>query len=136
MGVRAGPSASRMSKLLELVGDVPEIHFATGEVVIEEGVPFGDLYLLKEGEVEVIRDQLSIGRISKKGSVLGEISVLLGEPATAKVVALTSCAFAVVKDAASVIADSNEITLEIARNLAHRLSWMTRTYVEQIYDDA
>jgi CRP-like cAMP-binding protein len=79
---------------------------------------------------------LSIGRISKEGSVLGEISVLLGEPATAKVVALTPCAFAVVKDAASVIADSHEITLEIARNLARRLSWMTRTYVEQIYDDA
>ena len=136
MGVRTGPSASHMSKLLELVGDVPVVHFATGEVVIKEGVPFGDLYLLKEGEVEVIRDQLSIGRISKEGSVLGEISVLLGEPATAKVVALTPCTFAVVKDAAAVVAGSHEITLEIARNLARRLSWMTHTYVEQIYDDA
>jgi CRP-like cAMP-binding protein len=125
-----------MSKLLELVGDVPEIRFAAGETVIEEGVPFGDLYLLKDGEVEVLRDELSIGRISKQGSALGEMSALLGVPPTATAVALTPCTFAVVKDAASVIAASHEITLEIARNLAHRLSWMTRTYVEQIYDDA
>ena len=124
-----------MSKLLELVGDVPEIHFAAGEVVIKEGVPFGDLYLLKEGEVEVLRDQLSIGRISKLGSALGEISVLLGVPPTATAVALTPCTFAVVKDAAGVVEGNLEVTLEIARNLAHRLSWMTRTYVEQIYDD-
>jgi len=124
-----------MSKLLELVGDVPEIHFAAGEVVIKEGVPFGDLYLLKQGEVEVMRDELSIGRLSKYGSALGEMSALLGVPPTATAVAVTPCTFAVVKDAAAVIDTSHPITLEIARNLAHRLAWMTRTYVEQIYDD-
>ena len=50
--------------------------------------------------------------------------------------ALTPCTFAVVKDAAADIAGSHEITLEIARNLAHRLSWMTHTCVERICDDA
>ncbi|MCW1924547.1 cyclic nucleotide-binding domain-containing protein [Luteolibacter arcticus] len=124
-----------MPSLLELVGDVPEIHFAEGDVVIKEGAPSGDLFLLKNGEVEVTRDQLSIGRISKEGSAIGEMSALLGVPATATVVALTPCTFAVVRDAASVIAGSHEITLEIARNLARRLAWMTHTYVEQIYDD-
>jgi CRP/FNR family transcriptional regulator, cyclic AMP receptor protein len=136
MGLRGGSSGSRMSKLLELVGDVPEIHFATGDIIIKEGAPSGDLFLLKDGEVEILRDQMSIGRISKEGSALGEISALLGVPATATVVALTASTFAVVKDAASVIAADHEITLEIARNLARRLSWMTHTYVEQIYDDA
>jgi len=125
-----------MSKLLELVGDVPEVHFAPGDVIIKEGASSDDLYLLKCGEVEILRDQMSIGRISKEGSALGEISALLGVPATATVVALIPCTFAVVREASSVIAGSHEITLEIARNLARRLSWMTHTYVEQIYDDA
>ena len=135
MGTSAGPSGSRMSKLLELVGDAPEIRFAAGDVIIKEGAPSGELFLLKDGEVEILRDQMSIGRISKEGSALGEISALLDVPATATVVALRPSTFAVVKDAASVIAGSHEITLEIARNLARRLSWMTHTYVEQIYDD-
>ncbi|MEK7949527.1 cyclic nucleotide-binding domain-containing protein [Luteolibacter soli] len=92
-----------MSKLLELVGDAPEVQFAGGDVIIQEGAPAGDLFLLKSGEVEVLRDQMSIGRISKEGSALGEISALLGVPATATVVALAPCTFAVVKDAASVM---------------------------------
>lgn len=135
MGVGGGPSGSGMSKLLELVGDAPEVRFAAGDIIIKEGTPSGDLILLKDGEVEILRDQMSIGRISKEGSALGEISALLGVPATATVVALKPSTFAVVNDAASVIAGSHEITLEIARNLARRLSWMTNTYVEQIYDD-
>ena len=124
-----------MSKLLELAGDVPELEFAVGEVIIEEGKPFHDLYLLKSGEVIIRRDQLSIGKITKAGSVLGEISALLGVPPTATAIALTPCRFAVIKDAAAFIAGNHEVTLEIARNLAARLSWMTRTYVEEIHEE-
>lgn len=124
-----------MLRLLDLAGDTPEIQFAAGDVIIKEGVPFQDLYILKEGEVEIQRDMLSIGKISKKGSALGEMSALLGVSPTATAIALTPCTFAVVKDASAFVCDNHEVTLEIARNLAHRLSWMTRTYVEQIYDD-
>lgn len=124
-----------MSNLLELAGDAPELKFAEGDVIIAEGKPFSDLYLLKEGEVEILRDSMSIGRISKVGSALGEISALLGIPPTATAMALTPCTFAVIPDAAAFLASNHEATLEIARNLAHRLSWMTQTYVEQIYDD-
>lgn len=124
-----------MSKLLELAGDVPERSFAEGEVIIGEGEPFHDLYLLKSGEVEIRRDQLSIGKISKVGSALGEISALLGVPPTATAIALTPCRFAVVENAAAFVTGNHEVTVEIARNLAARLSWMTHTYVEHIYDD-
>jgi CRP-like cAMP-binding protein len=124
-----------MPRLLDLAGDAPEVQFATGDVIIKEGVPFQDLYILKEGEVEIRRDMLSIGKISKKGSALGEMSALLGVCPTATAIALTPCTFAVVKDASAFVCDNHEVTLEIARNLAHRLAWMTRTYVDQIYDD-
>jgi CRP/FNR family cyclic AMP-dependent transcriptional regulator len=125
-----------MSKLLELAGEVAELRFAAGEIIIREGTSFeNQLYLLKEGEVEIVRDGLSIGRISKQGSALGEISALLGVAPTATAIALAPCVFAVVRDAASFVTGNHEATLEIARNLAHRLSWMTHAYVEQIYDD-
>jgi CRP-like cAMP-binding protein len=124
-----------MSKLLELAKDAPELHFAAGDVIIEEGKTLTALYLLKHGEVEIRRDQLSIGKISKVGSALGEISALLGVAPTATAIALTPCVFAVVEDAAGFVTGNHEVTVEIARHLAHRLSWMTYTYVEQIYDD-
>lgn len=124
-----------MSNLLELAGEVPELEFAAGEVIIAEGQPFTDLYLLKSGAVEIRRDLLSIGKISKPGSALGEISALLGVMPTATAIALTPCTFAVVKDAAAFVTGNHEVTLEIARNLARRLSWMTHTYVEQVHDD-
>jgi CRP/FNR family transcriptional regulator, cyclic AMP receptor protein len=124
-----------MSKLLEIAGDAPELKFAAGDVIIAEGTPLTDLYLLKEGELEIQRESTSIGRISKVGSALGEISALLGVPPTATAIALTPCTFAVIPNAAAFLAANHEATLEIARNLAHRLSWMTQTYVEQIYDD-
>jgi CRP-like cAMP-binding protein len=129
------PCFRKMSKLLELAGDVPEVSFAPGDVIIEEGKPLNELFLLKSGEVEIRRDDLSIGRIAKIGSAIGEISALLGVPASGTVRALTPCTFAVVKDAASFVTENHEVTVEIARNLASRLAWMTHTYVEQVYDD-
>lgn len=125
-----------MTSLLDPVGAAPELRFEAGEIIIKEGAPFFDLYLLKEGEVEIRREMLSIGKITKAGSALGEISALLGTPPTATAIALTPCVFAVVKNAKSFVCDNHEVTLEVARNLAHRLAWMTRTYVDQIYDDA
>lgn len=113
----------------------PERRFAAGDVIIAEGAPFSELYLLKEGEVEIRRDMLSIGKITKAGSALGEISALLDTPPTATAIAITPCTFAVVTDAKAFVCDNHEVTLEVARNLAHRLAWMTRTYVDQIYDD-
>jgi CRP-like cAMP-binding protein len=121
--------------LLELAVDAPERSFAPGEVVITEGEPIDVLYILKEGEVEIRRDMMSIGKIAKPGAALGEIAALLGTAPAATVVAIPPCTFTVVRDAAAFVTGNHEATLEVARNLAMRLNWMTRTYVDQIYDD-
>ena len=93
-----------MSRLLELAGDAPEVEFVPGDVIIEEGRPLNDLYLLKHGEVEIRRDFMSIGNLTKPGSALGEISALLGVASTASVIALTPCTFVVIRDAAAFLA--------------------------------
>jgi CRP-like cAMP-binding protein len=124
-----------MSRLLELAGDAPEVEFAPGDVIIQEGRPLKELFFLKAGEVEIHRDFTVIGNITKKGSALGEISALLGLPSTASVIARKPCTFIVIPDGAAFLAANHEATLEIARLLAQRLNWMTGTYVEQIYDD-
>ncbi len=124
-----------MSRLLELAGNAPEVEFVPGDVIIKEGQPLKELYLLKKGEVEIHRDFTTIGNITKKGSALGEMSALLGMAPSASVIALTPCTLVVIPDGAAFLAANHEATLEIARLLAQRLNWMTGTYVEQIYDD-
>jgi CRP-like cAMP-binding protein len=114
-----------MNTLLDLVKDAPEIEFAPGETLIHQGSPLSDLYILKEGEVEVIRNDTPVCRVKSPGSCFGELSALLGTESIATVIATKPSTMAVVKDAASFLAGNHAAALEVARLLAHRVRWMT-----------
>jgi hypothetical protein len=58
------------------------------------------------------------------------MSLLLGVPATADVVAVTRCEVAVVDDAPDMLDDEGGLTLELARVLAARLQAMTTYLVD------
>jgi CRP/FNR family transcriptional regulator, cyclic AMP receptor protein len=62
--------------------------FGSGEWVIRQGDPQSDVFLIVEGEVVVTIDDED-RRVLSKGSFFGEISVLLGEPATASILTRT-----------------------------------------------
>jgi CRP/FNR family transcriptional regulator, cyclic AMP receptor protein len=64
------------------------VSFGEGEWIIREGDSTSALYMIVEGEVAtVIADEDR--RLLSKGSFFGEISVLLGEPASASITART-----------------------------------------------
>ena len=63
---------------------------APGMELIAQGGRTGQLYVLREGELEVLRDGRHITTIKTPGSVIGEMSVLLGAPQTATVRAVTA----------------------------------------------
>jgi CRP-like cAMP-binding protein len=114
-----------MNTLLDFVKDAPELEFAAGEILIEQGKPLSDLYILKEGEVEVVRNRSPLCRIKSPGSCFGELSALLGSESIATVVVIRPSTMVVVKDAASFLAVNHAAALEVARLLAHRVRWMT-----------
>ena len=62
--------------------------FGSGEWVIRQGDPQSDVFLIVDGEVVVTIDDED-RRVLSKGSFFGEISVLLGEPATASILTRT-----------------------------------------------
>lgn len=114
-----------MTRLLDIVIDAPESKFAVGETLIQQGTPLSDLYILKEGEVEIRRNHAPICRIKSRGSCFGELSVLLGMDTIASVVVTKPSTFVVVKNAASFLAENHMAALEVARLLAYRVRWMT-----------
>ena len=98
---------------------------APGMELIAQGGRTGQLYVLREGELEVLRDGRHITTIKTPGSVIGEMSVLLGAPQTATVRAVTAVDFFVIDNAIEVLRGHPEWLLQIARLLAQRVNATT-----------
>jgi CRP/FNR family cyclic AMP-dependent transcriptional regulator len=111
-----------MGEIAKNFDDLPERHFAAGEVLITEGTCAGGLFFLLSGTVSVTKEGVEIHKISAKGAIFGEMSYLLDCPATATVTAHEPCAVKFVSDREEFIRKHPETALYIARILALRLN--------------
>ena len=98
---------------------------APGMVLIEQGGLTGQLYVLKDGQLEVIRDGKHVSTIKTPGAVVGEMSVLLDKPQTATVRAITEVDYFVIDNAIEVLKTHPDWLLQIARLLAQRVNTTT-----------
>lgn len=98
---------------------------APGMDLIEQGGRTGQLYVLKDGELEVLRDGRHVTTIRTPGSVIGEMSILLDAPQTATVRAISAVDFFVIDNAIDVLRTHPEWLLQIARLLAQRVNATT-----------
>lgn len=108
-------------KILELSAGLPVRIFDAGAVVLDQGAACGEMLVLLEGEVEVLRDGVRVAKAAEPGAVFGEMSVLLDTPYTATVRALKPSRFAVVVNPKEFLAASPEASLHVARLLAKRI---------------
>ncbi len=107
--------------VLQLCAGMPERTFAAGEVVLREGERAGVLYLLIDGEVEILKADAQINVVSDPGAFFGEMSVLLDAPHAATVRALLPTRFYVVENAAEFLSSDPAVGLAVSRLLARRL---------------
>jgi CRP-like cAMP-binding protein len=98
---------------------------APGMDLIEQGGRTGQLYVLKDGELEVVRDGKHVTTIKTPGAVIGEMSILLDAPQTATVRAVTEVDFFVIDNAIDVLRTHPDWLLQIARLLAQRVNATT-----------
>lgn len=68
------------------------LHGEKGDMLTREGEPVDHLYYLAEGEARVLSGDVEVGRCGK-GDLVGELTVLSGETATATVVLDTHARF-------------------------------------------
>src|SRR5437016_2455548 len=120
-----------MEELLALARGLPPRSLAPGEVVIADGASVRALYVLLEGGLRVEKAGQLIATVTEPGACVGEMSLLLGIPATADVVASEPSVIAVIENAQTMLQQEAGLPLALARLLAARLHVMT-TYLADI----
>ncbi len=119
-----------MRDILRRCASMPRKSFAAGEIVLHEGERKGVLYILIEGEVEILKGDVQVSTVADPGGVFGEMSVLLDAPHMATVRTLAPSQFHVAEDAMAFFTSDPEIALAIGRLLARRLHSMVTYLVD------
>jgi len=96
--------------------------FPAGSVLIPEGGKLNTMFVLRSGELEVVRDRVVVTTIRQPGTIFGEMSVLLDAPHSATVRANTPVEVYVIPNAVEALEHRPHLLLQIARLLAKRLS--------------
>ena len=119
-----------MSTILELCADRPVRALQPGEVLLDEGVTSGCLFVLIDGAVEILKQGIQINVVSDAGAIFGEISLLLGIPHMASVRAVKPSRAHVIPDGAAFLQAHPQLAYHLAQLLAERLHGVTGYLVD------
>lgn len=121
----------RVTDLLALSAHLPEVEFGPGEVVIEEGLPTGAVWILVSGTLTVRRGGTLVNSISRSGAMVGEISVLLGREHGSTVETAGDCRLRVARDGRGFLDGDPAVMALVAVELAERLEFVS-TYLADL----
>ena len=119
-----------MPDILEYCKDRKAGTFKSGAILISEGGEERKLFVLIEGQVEVMRKDTQVSYVDEPGSLFGEMSCLLDMPYTATVKALSDVKAYVIEEPLKFLGSKPEIALEVASLLARRLYYTTSYLVD------
>ncbi|HEY5251009.1 MAG TPA: cyclic nucleotide-binding domain-containing protein [Acidimicrobiales bacterium] len=127
-----------MADILALASHLPEIEIAPGDAVVEEGGPSGAIWVLVSGALLVRKGAEPVNTITVPGSLVGEMSVLLGTDHGATVEATEPSRLRHAADGHGFLTSDPTIATQVAVGLAERLNFVT-TYLADLkhqYGDA
>jgi CRP-like cAMP-binding protein len=104
-------------------------YFNIGETIIKEGDTSEGLFVLLQGKVGVYKKDLSVAEIKQRGTVFGELGLILGIPRTATIQALEPTFVLFVKlSLEELVLHYPQLTKKILKGLAERLSNTTEMW--------
>jgi CRP/FNR family transcriptional regulator, cyclic AMP receptor protein len=116
--------------ILEAAAALPVTVLGPRGVLVAEGARTGKLYILKSGDLEVVRDGSVVASFGEPGSVVGEMSVLLELPHSATVRSRMGAEVHVIDDPAAFLDANPAIARQIAETLALRLHKTTALLID------
>ena len=119
-----------MTNLLALTASRPTRTLADDEVLLVQGEGGGDLFILLSGKLVVVRDGVNIAAISQPGTLVGEMSVLLGIRNSATVRAERETKVRVIRDANKLLESEPGLARRVAAMVAGRLDATSALLVE------
>jgi CRP-like cAMP-binding protein len=120
-----------MIDLLALTASLPEVEFAPGEIVVEEGGAGGAIWILVSGALRVRKGDVVVNAITRPGALVGEVSVLLHSGYSATVEATERSVLRHAMDGRRLLQSDPDIALLVAIGLAERLNFVT-TYLADL----
>lgn len=120
----------RTRTVLSFCHGLPERLFEPGEVLLVEGGADKFLYVLIEGEVEVLKGDTQVNTQSEPGAIFGELAVLLDVPHTATVRAISPSRTYVIERAGDFLRSNTELAFLLAKLLAKKLNSITTYLVD------
>lgn len=119
-----------MQSMLSFCRNLPRRSFSDGDVLLPEGGKTGVLYILVEGQIDVMRGQVLVATVSEPGAIFGEMSVLLDSPHTATVKSHGASTTHVIENAAEFLRSHPDVTYLLAKLLSQRLFGVTTYLVD------
>lgn len=114
-----------MKDMLTLSAHLPEVRFASGDVIVHEGGAAGGIWVLVSGALQVHKGDILINAINQPGAMVGEISALLGTAYGATVTATTLSVLRHTTDGQAFLSSDTAISRLVAVGLAERLNFVT-----------
>ncbi len=132
---------NNLDDLTALAAITREHKFAAGEPILEEGAPGDALYIITEGEVEIVKGNRRMLKVGDRDS-LGGVSLLDQKPHAASAICLTDCKTLVIDrlDFMDLVSDRVELLHGIFLALTDRLRALLAVtegggLTEEEYDD-
>ena len=119
-----------MDGLPAAIESLPSRTFAAGQVLMDEGTDGSGLLFLMSGTVEVCKENVLITRVRECGAMFGEMSVFLGSPRTATVVAATDVECRIAERPGEFLRANPDVMFYVGRVLAQRLDALNRYLVD------
>lgn len=119
-----------MIDIEQQLSNFPIIHLTSGEILLNEGEKTDTLYFLKDGELEVIKEDILIATVKDKGAVFGEIAIMLDIEHGATVKALNDCELYKIVHPKKYLVNHPDIIWHIAQILGVRLMKLNQYLVD------
>ena len=116
--------------ILTAVQNYPVTVVGPRGVLVQEGQKTGRLYVLKSGDLEIVRDGSLVASIGEAGAIIGEMSVLLDQPHSATVRSRQGAEVHAIDDPHSFLDAHPRVARQIASLLAVRLQKTTALLVD------
>lgn len=96
-------------------------HYGAGETLCEQNDDTMAMFVLVKGKVEIVRDGQTLTYLEKPGTIMGEMSALLGSTRTSSIRTVTPVQVVVIDNMESFFIKHPTTALTLAKTIAERL---------------
>lgn len=113
-----------------------EKDFHAGDTICREGDSGEYIYILKRGSLGIYKNDNLVSQYDVPGTILGEISIILGDTRTASIKALKASTVSVIRlSLVDLVRNFPSFTVKILKTLAERLKDTTEELSLFMVDD-